>query len=602
VQYVERATGTVNMDQVFGHQVDPVRGLDLTVFGHGIRNPYDLVYTTAGRVYATDNGPNPTFGVASTSATTQTTTEPNEGDELILVEEDHYYGHPNRNRGACDDRQNVYHDLNGASVPGVFSQALMELTASTDGIIEYRSEAFNGQMRGDLIVQKWNGATTRIELAADGRSVTSSEQLNVVVDSLDIAGGPGGTIFGANYSDNKVSIARPAATSGFNAFDITPWRAPATGGHPFVIAGTGFGSLGNTSVSIGGTAATLSSVSATRIRGTIPAKSSPPNSLVDVVVTVGSASRTIPAAFRWLVDPRSGNGASAYLEIDPGGNILGSSTYQPNSFKITNNATGGRKIVRVTYDFKDAMLPDIVFDPTGNAGDTAFKPFQVNTDPGVAVQGHEFRCPHDGGFDQLVIRFGNFAPGQTFGFSVDVDPTSINGVAPPGPNDAGGIAGLELTGAWVTVVFDDGTSHRRQLFLKPGSQTGAQIDAQPTELPRPVLSAVGIASTPANVANANQTIRVTGPAGANVRLLVVDAALYTAGVPGGGFDIDPFEANTARTVTEHNATVGAGGTVDIPVTLTKFDSSAGFNHIVATFADAQGRTSDTSRVLILKLN
>src|SRR5690606_7577725 len=141
----------------------------------------------------------------------------------------------------------------------------------TDGIIEYRSAAFNGQMRGDLIVQKWNGPTTHIKLAPDGRSVEDKTLLNVVVDSLDIVAGPGGAIYGANYSDNKVAVARPAATTGFALFDITPWRAPAGGGHPFVIGGTGFGTTGNTSVTIGGLPATVTSVSATRLRGTIPA-------------------------------------------------------------------------------------------------------------------------------------------------------------------------------------------------------------------------------------------------------------------------------------------------------------------------------------------
>lgn len=602
VQYVERSTGAINMDQVFGDNVEPIRGLDLTVFAPGLRNAFDLVYTTANRIYATDNGPNPSFGPASTSATTQSPGDPNEGDELVRIEADHYYGHPNRNRGRCDDRQNVYHDLNGTSVEGVFTQMLTELTPSTDGILEYRSEAFNGEMRGDIIVQKWNGPTRRIQLSADGRTVLANDALNATADSLDIVMGPGGTIYGANYSDNKITILRPTAATGLNAFDITPWRAPTSGGHPFVIAGTQFGTLANTSVTIGGIPATLTSVSATRIKGTTPMHPSPPDALVDVVVTVGSTSKTIPAAFRYLADPHVGHGPSASIVVDPGGHLFGSSTYSNNSFLITNTSTNGHKIVRITYDFREAIFRDLVFDPTGNAGDSAFKPFQVNTDAGIDLQGHDFRCPHDGGFDQLVVRFDDFPVGQTFGFSVDADPTTINGSAPPGPNDSGGVSGLELTGAWVTVVFDDGTTYRRQLFQIPGSGTGSRIDARPTALPRPTIEAVGIASTPANVSNANQTIRVSGPAGANVRLIVVDGALYTSGVPGGGFDIDPFEANMARSVTEYAGTVGAGGTVDIPVTLTKYDANSGINHIVAAFTDAQGRTSDVSKVIILDFN
>jgi len=603
VTYIDPATGNLNMDQVFGNVVDQLGGRDVSVWAHGIRNSLSLVYTTDNRVYATDNGPNPTFGPGSLSATTDTGTDASDGDELLLVEEDRYYGSPNRNRGRCDDRQNVYHNLDAASIDGAFEQALLELQPSTNGIVEYRANAFNGAMRGSLIVQKWNGYTTRVDLAPDGRSVTNSEQLNVVMDSLNLVTGPGGAILGGNYNDNKISVATPQnGTAGFNVFDIHPWRAPASGGHEFVIGGTGFGTLGNTSVEIGGVSATVTSVSSTRIRGIVPAIANIPNNLVDIVINSAGSQRTLTSAFRYLGAPGNGHAARAFIEIDPGSSLIGSSTYSQNSFKITNTDPAGRKIVRVTYDFSTALFPDIVFDPTGNAGDSAFKAFQVNTNPGVGLVGHEFRCPHDGGFDQLVIRFDDFNTGQLFAFSVDVDPTTINGSAPPGPEDSGSISGLELVGTTMTVVFDDGASWKRQLFREPGSITGGIIDAMPTALPRPQLEVVGL-STPTTTTNANQTVRVSGPVGASVRLLNVEGALYTEGVPGNGFDIDPFEANTAINVAELTGTIGASGTVDIPVTLTRTDTThGGLNYIVAVFEDANGKTSDLSNTVVVELN
>jgi len=603
VTYVNPATGNLNMDQVFGNLVDQLGGRDVSVWAPGLRNALNMVYTTNNRIYATDNGPNPGFGPASLSANTQSNNDASDGDELNLVEEDRYYGSPNRNRGRCDDRQNVYHNLNGGSIGDTFAQAMLELQPSTNGIVEYRANAFNGAMRGSLIVQKWNGYTTRVDLSADGRSVTNSEQLNVVMDSLNIVTGPGGALLGGNYNDNKVSVATPQnGTAGFNVFDVHPWRAPATGGHSFVIGGTGFGNLGNTTVDIGGVSATVTSVSNNRIRGIVPSVANIPNDLVDIVVTTGGSQRTLTSAFRYLATPGNGHAARAFIEIDPGSSLIGSSTYTQNSFKITNTDPAGRKIVRVTYDFSTALFPDIVFDPTGNAGDSAFKAFQVNTNPGVGLVGHEFRCPHDGGFDQLVIRFDDFVTGQLFAFSVDVDPTSINGSAPPGPNDSGSISGLELVGTTMTVVFDDGASWKRQLFREPGSVTGGIIDAIPTALPRPQINVLGL-STPTDTNNANQTVRVSGPAGASVRLLIVEGALYTGGVPGNGFDLDPFEANTAIKVTELTATVGGGGNVDIPVTLTRTDNTfGGLNYIVAAFENANGKTSDVSNTVVVELN
>ena len=86
-----------------------------------------------------------------------------------------------------------------------------------------------------------------------------------------------------------------------------------------------------------------------------------------------------------------------------------------------------------------------------------------------------------------------------------------------------------------------------------------------------------------------------------MRLLLVEGALHLAGVPGGGFDLDAFEANKAIAVTEFTGTIGAGGTVDIAVTLTDTNAEGGLNHLMAVIEEADGRTSDLSNVVIAKL-
>ena len=57
LSYVETGTGLPNDDQVFGDIVDLVPGTHVSVHASGLRNSYELVYTTRGRLYATDNGP-----------------------------------------------------------------------------------------------------------------------------------------------------------------------------------------------------------------------------------------------------------------------------------------------------------------------------------------------------------------------------------------------------------------------------------------------------------------------------------------------------------------------------------------------------------------
>jgi Ca2+-binding RTX toxin-like protein len=84
--------------------------------------------------------------------------------------------------------------------------------------------------------------------------------------------------------------------------------------------------------------------------------------------------------------------------------------------------------------------------------------------------------------------------------------------------------------------------------------------------------------------------------------MVLEGGLFTEGVPGGGFDLDPFEANSAIAVDEKSAQVGSEGYVDVPVTLTRTDSAyGGFNHIVAVVKDSSGRTGVLSNKLILEL-
>ena len=78
------------------------------------------------------------------------------------------------------------------------------------------------------------------------------------------------------------------------------WRAPITGTNKFEIGGSGFGNLGNTSVTFNGLSATLTEVSNKRIRGFVPARGDIPTGLVDVVVTVGAESKLLPAAFKYL--------------------------------------------------------------------------------------------------------------------------------------------------------------------------------------------------------------------------------------------------------------------------------------------------------------
>ena len=102
----------------------------------------------------------------------------------------------------------------------------------------------------------------------------------------------------------------------------------------------------------------------------------------------------------------------------------------------------------------------------------------------------------------------------------------------------------------------------------------------------PTLSILGFAD-PIALPDAAQTIVVTGTPGEPVTLLQVDARLYIdLGAPGGGFDIDPFEANAAMAKVVLNTVIEGDGDVEVPVSLLATTSGdagpdGGINHFIA---------------------
>ncbi len=190
------------------YNVDQAGG-DVRVFAPGLRNPYDLVLHSNGRIYATDNGP-------STSTTSLTCAQEggsvDESDKLNLIEQGNYYGFPNRNRGRMDPRQCTYHPpTEGSSASFTAPIAILPAHCSCDGIAEYTSGAFGGKMRGDLIIAQWViGNVARVQLSGDGRSVTSVSTLAYGFSNpLDVTVGPTGIIYVADYGGDDIGYLQP---------------------------------------------------------------------------------------------------------------------------------------------------------------------------------------------------------------------------------------------------------------------------------------------------------------------------------------------------------------------------------------------------------
>ena len=281
--------------------------------------------------------------------------------------------------------------------------------------------------------------------------------------------------------------------------------------------------------------------------------------------------------------------AEILVQVTPGGPI-GATTFGNSTISVTNQgAAGSPNVTGVAFDLSGSLIPDATFDPIGTAGDEGTQCLAVSSEGGTGFIPPADPCTdpffaqHEdapgvpgNGWDGMTLNFDDFGPGESIVFGVDVDPTTIQGAA--GSGGAGAVSGLELTGSPILVTLSDGSSLAGQLF-GDGSQGGGQALLSPVagQVAPTAIEMLGVTTTPTvfpnnsvvgNVAATGpQTVRVTGPVGADVTLLDVEADLLNPG----GFDIDPNEADAAIAATYPTGTIGATGYVDFPVTVSNVE-------------------------------
>ena len=246
---------TYNPPNTYADTVDQAGG-DVSVYAPGFRNPYGLVFHSNGGLYVTDNGPNAGYGPYSTSCSTDSGTDAAALDKLVLVRPGEYYGHANRNRGRHDARQCVYHFGSEASTADYTAPIEFPLPASSNGIAEYTSAAFGGQMQGDLLYAAWvDSELHRVKLSPDGQSVVSDTTLATgLTNALAVAVGGDGTIYVAEWGANRVSYFKPdeSPVSSISVTSVSPSAGPVAGGQQITITGSNFTTAAETSADIGG--------------------------------------------------------------------------------------------------------------------------------------------------------------------------------------------------------------------------------------------------------------------------------------------------------------------------------------------------------------
>ncbi len=266
----------------------------------------------------------------------------------------------------------------------------------------------------------------------------------------------------------------------------------------------------------------------------------------------------------------------ARFTIHEGVSDINKSSYGNKSFKIYNDSDPGGNIATVTLDISTGAMIEMVFDPNGTAGDLVPKDFTVDVDPLITgYVSHTLGHPKgNGGYQSVTIHFNNFEPGEFFGFSIDADPTSTEGMPQPGPMDNASVSGLEMVGGTVTVTFVGGSTYQSRLF-SDGSNAGVIACLSAATSPSPSLAIEG-GGTTLETDNIYLTLQVTdGKPNGTVALLETEAAFFET-APGAQNQL-PYETNSLLSMRRiRSIPLDANGEGLIKVTMKKTNVEAGY--------------------------
>ncbi|MFC6873728.1 malectin domain-containing carbohydrate-binding protein [Halobellus marinus] len=247
------------------NQAKLVEGGPVQIYSPGYRNPYDLVLAESGQLFVSDHGPNGGWGGQPADAdgnivadASDVTNHPNEdgsyttSDQLIAPDEGDYAGHAAPIRAnptqadiyyangtmrfdvtgsnspvpssMVDSRQADYiPPTSGSPDPGApagsantmeFGNGDKVLFGPTGGMAQYTASNFGGAMEGDLLQVELYGSIKRVELSADGETVTNVETIANTDGPLGIAAQDDdevfpGTVWIANHGGNDVTVFEP---------------------------------------------------------------------------------------------------------------------------------------------------------------------------------------------------------------------------------------------------------------------------------------------------------------------------------------------------------------------------------------------------------
>ena len=209
-----------------GGTYDPTApGAALTVYAYGVRNAFQLLWTSDGHLYAPTNGASAGGNTpAGNGAPALNSVAQVESDYLYNIIPGEYYGHPNPAQGhyvldggnptAGVDPEEITAYPVGTQPDQGYQQPVFDfgLHRSPDGIIEYTGNAFNGALNGKLLVPEYSAGDDIVVLTRDASgNIVSSERhiqgLNGFTNPVNLAEDPTtGDIYVAELGGQKITL------------------------------------------------------------------------------------------------------------------------------------------------------------------------------------------------------------------------------------------------------------------------------------------------------------------------------------------------------------------------------------------------------------
>jgi glucose/arabinose dehydrogenase len=285
-------------------------GTGVEIFAYGNRNPYDLVLHSNGYLYGTDNGADLSFGPRSIGCGYgEELPELEQADKINLLRKGAYYGHANRKRGSTGDpRQCLYH-LQLEPSNENYTAPIVIAPSSANGIIEFQTNHFNGQLRGNLIYSQYKKGLYRVILTEDGTGVIAQSKPPIFLIGnygLDVIQAPDGRLVEARYIIGSIAAYIPieAATEKLIVKGVFPRRGSTVGGTNLNIYGVNFevtdsnGTAIALAVTVGASNCPIQASTHKKIICTLPAGTGTVN--ITVATVDGSQTSVFERGYRYI--------------------------------------------------------------------------------------------------------------------------------------------------------------------------------------------------------------------------------------------------------------------------------------------------------------